>query len=238
MVLIPGGIYEMGDRKSAGELNILDVMNPDRHALGPEDPAHKVNLDPFFVDLYEVTNEDYKKYFDAEKIRKPAFWKNKDFNGPKQPVVGISWEEANKYCKWRNKRLPTEAEWEKASRGKRQIIFPWGNNEPDDTRLNFNNHLGKTAPVGSYRLGKSDFGVYDLSGNVSEWVFDWHDAEYYLFAPEKNPTGPEKGKYKVIRGGNWRNNRDDVRLTYRGATVPKLRVKSIGFRCASDATVE
>ena len=90
MVLIPGGVYEMGDRKSAAELNILDTLNYDRHALGPEDPAHNVEVNSFYIDLYEVKNENYKKYVDAEKVREPTFWKNNDFNGPKQPVVGIS----------------------------------------------------------------------------------------------------------------------------------------------------
>ena len=234
MALILGGVYEMGDRKSSAELNVLDTLNPDRHALGPEDPAHIIEVNAFYIDVYEVTNEDYKKYVEAENVRKPALWKNNDFNGPRQPVVGVSWKEAKKYCQWRGKRLPTEAEWEKASRGKRHVTFPWGDTEPDDTRLNYDNHMGKTVPVGSYPSGKSDYGVHDLSGNVAEWIFDWHAAEYYLFSPEKNPKGPERGQYKVIRGGNWRNNRNDVRLTYRGATVPKLRTKTIGFRCVAD----
>ena len=95
--------------------------------------------------------------------------------------------------------------------------------------------MNKTVPVGSYEAGKSDYGVYDLSGNVAEWTNDWHLAEYYLFSPKENPPGPGKGQYKVIRGGNWRNNDGDVNLTYRNATVPSLRSTGIGFRCAKNA---
>ena len=234
MVWIPEGTFELGDRKSAGELNLFDVLHPDRHALGPEDPAHDIYLDGFYIDIFETTNKDYGEFMQATEAKTPAFWKKQDLNSPEQPVVGVNWKEAFKYCQWRKKRLPTEAEWEKASRGKRPVKYPWGNETPDKTKLNFNGNVGKTTPGGHYESGQSDFGVYDLSGNVSEWVKDWHNAEYYLFSPDKNPQGPEKGLYKIIRGGNWRNKAEDVRLTYRNATVPKIRSKTIGFRCAAD----
>lgn len=238
MVLIPAGKYIMGDAKSAGELNVMDILNPDRHALGPEDPAHAVELDAFYIDVHEVTNQDYQEYTKAAGAQPSAFADNPDFNGSTQPVVGITWKEAAQFCEWKKKRLPTEAEWEKAARGQRQVKYPWGNEPPDDTRANFMEKVGKTMPVGSYEAGKSDYGVYDLSGNVSEWTSDWHDAEYFIFSPPKNPQGPEKGKYKVVRGGNWMNNAEDIRLTYRGATVPKLKAKTTGFRCAMDAPAE
>ena len=98
-----------------------------------------------------------------------------------------------------------------------------------------NNELNKTAPVGSYEAGKSDYGVYDLSGNVAEWTYDWHFAEFYLFSPKTNPIGPKKGHYKVIRGGNWRSKLEEVSMTYRNATVPSTRINTLGFRCAQSA---
>jgi len=236
MVLIPQGSFEMGSRKSLRELDPVAIFQADRHMLGPEDPAHEVILDAYYIDLYEVTNTDFKKYLEATGSKTlPRYWKDAHFNQPTQPVVGTTWKEAQACCQSKNKRLPTEAEWEKAARGKRPVKYPWGNEEPDKTRLNFNNQIGKTSPVGSFPEGKSDYGVFDLSGNVAEWVQDWHFPEYYLFSPKENPPGPDKGHYKIIRGGNWKNNAEDVRLTYRNATVPKARSKTVGFRCVADA---
>lgn len=234
MVLIPAGAYEMGSRKSLLELDPTSIFQHDRHMLGPEDPAHEVILDGFFIDRHETTNAEYRKYIEKTGARTPRYMKDAEFNQPSQPVVGIDWKEAEEYCRWRGKRLPTEAEWEKAGRGQAPVKYPWGNEPPDETRLNFNGNHGKTQPVGSFENGKSAYGVYDLSGNVAEWVADWHFPEYYLFSPKENPPGPEKGTYKVIRGGNWRSNGEDVRLTYRNATTPKIRNNGIGFRCVKD----
>ncbi len=235
MAFIEGGIYEMGSRRSLRELIPGDLMHTDRHALGPENPAHHVHVDGFYMDIYEVTNAEYEKYVNAEGKKKPRFFDHPDFNGPRQPVVGVPWKEAVKYCAWKGKRLPTEAEWEKASRGKRHISYPWGNEPPDAKKVNFNEELNKTSAVGSYEAGKSDYGVYDLSGNVSEWTHDWHLPEYYLFSPKANPQGFERGQYKVIRGGNWRNNAHYVNMTYRNATVPSMSNKTVGFRCVKSA---
>jgi len=235
MVLIPAGTFEMGSRESLRELDPTALFRSDRHELGPEDPAHEVFTRAFFIDRTEVTHAAYMEYVKATGVRRPQFYQNPDFNRPDQPVVGVNWTEAQSYCRWRNKRLPTEAEWEKAGRGAKPVIYPWGDAPPDGTRLNFQNEHGKTLPVGSFDAGKSAYGVFDLSGNVAEWVHDWHFPEYYLFSPKDNPQGPDKGQYKVIRGGNWRNNANDVRLTYRNATVPGLRSQAIGFRCVRDA---
>jgi formylglycine-generating enzyme required for sulfatase activity len=236
MVLIPKGAFEMGSRRSLRELNPVAIFQADRHMLGPEDPAHEVILDEYYIDIHEVTNADYKKYLAATGSKNlPRYWDDSNFNQSDQPVVGVTWKEAQDFCQWGNKQLPTEAEWEKAARGKRPVKYPWGDEEPDKTRANFNNHIGKTTAVGSYPTGKSDYGVFDLSGNVAEWVQDWHFPEYYLFSPKENPPGPEKGHYKIIRGGNWKNNAEDVNLTYRNATVPKARSKTVGFRCVAKA---
>lgn len=235
MVLIPGGIYPMGSQKSLRELIPGELFNIDRHMLGPEDPAHNVEVDSYYIDIHEVTHGAYLAFVKTTSAKKPRFSDDPDFNGNNKPVVGISWKEAQSYCKWKGGRLPTEAEWEKASRGKRSINYPWGNDAPDNGKLNFNEKLNKTTPVGSYEEGKSDYGVYDLSGNVAEWTYDWHLAEFYIFSPKTNPVGFTRGKYKVIRGGSWRNDAKDVTMTYRNATVPSIRVKTLGFRCAQSA---
>jgi formylglycine-generating enzyme len=235
MGFIPAGKSQMGSKKSMLELRPHDLFNTDRHTLGPENPAHEVYLDAFYIDIYEVTNEKYKMYVEATGTKEPRGWKKPDFSGDRQPVVGVSWPEAVAYCKWSGKRLPTEAEWEKSGRGKRPVNYPWGDSPPDSEKLNFNEEKMKSTPVGSYEKGKSDYGIYDLSGNVSEWVHDWHFPEYYLFSPKKNPQGPEKGQYKIIRGGNWRNGIADVNLTYRNATAPNVRNDTVGFRCVKNA---
>lgn len=236
MALIPAGKSQMGSRQSLLELRPHDLFNTDRHTLGPENPAHEVFLDAFYIDIYEVTNAEYRKYIDATGAKIVPSLENPNFDGDQQPVAGVSWKEATAYCKWNGKRLPTEAEWEKAGRGKRPIKYPWGDSPPDSDKLNYNEEKMKTMPVGSYEKGKSDYGVYDLSGNVSEWVHDWHYPEYYLFSPKENPQGPEKGQYKIIRGGNWRNTADYVDLTYRNATTPSQKSNGIGFRCAKNAS--
>ncbi|CAI2718712.1 formylglycine-generating enzyme family protein [Nitrospina watsonii] len=237
MALIPEGEFVMGSMRSLLELDPTALFQHDRHMLGPEDPAHDVYLKAYYIDVYEVTNAQYAEFMKATHPKKePRYWNDAKFNQPKQPVVGVTWKDAQAYCHWRNKRLPTEAEWEKAAKGKRPVKYPWGNTAPTVEQANFDNTVGKTTPVGSYEAGKSDFGVYDLSGNVAEWVQDWHQPEYYLFSPKENPPGPERGMYKVIRGGHWHNNSEDVRLSYRNATVPTLRQDSVGFRCAADVT--
>ena len=239
MAFIPQGPFEMGSRQSLRELDPVSIFQTDRHMLGPEDPAHEVILDAFYIDIYEVTNAEYQKYIAATGLKdKPRYWEDSSFNQPLQPVVGITWTEAKTFCEWKKKRLPTEAEWEKAARGRQPVKYPWGNEPPDKTRANFEGQVGHTTAVGSYPDGKSDFGAFDMSGNVSEWVQDWHYPEYYLFSPKENPPGPDKGIYKVIRGGNWKNNAEDIRLTYRNATVPKARSNTVGFRCAADASTE
>lgn len=237
MVLVPGGEYEMGSRKSLMEAQMdpMDILNPDRHMLGPEDPAHIVDIDPFYIDMHEVTNADYKNYMEITGYEKPDFWNNPEFNDPRQPVVGVSWKDAINYCVWKKKRLPTEAEWEKASRGKRPVKYPWGDDAPTGQMANFNEEHKKPLPVGSFEAGKSDYGVYDLSGNVAEWINDHHWALYYMFSSKKNPKGAKSGPYKGVRGGHWKSNAEDIRLTYRNASAPNAKKETIGFRCAADA---
>jgi iron(II)-dependent oxidoreductase len=172
---------------------------------------------------------------DATGRSAPSYWNESKFNGPTQPVVGVTWHDADAYCKWAGKRLPTEAEWEKAARGTDGRRYPWGN-QWDTSRANSAEaRLGKTAPVGSYTGGESPYGAHDLAGNVWEWVADWFDASYYQNSPERNPQGPASGQYKVLRGGAWHNIPIALRSAKRLASTPVIRADSLGFRCARGA---
>jgi sulfatase modifying factor 1 len=236
LVLIPAGSYPMG------------VPVGDRDGGRDEYPRHVVDIAAFYIDKYEVTNARYLEFVKATDHRVPQNPKNPTRNLwegvaipeslADRPVVNVDWADANAYCTWAGRRLPTEAEWEKAAKGNHDWRFPWGNVEPTNKHLNFNQKwIGERTlmPVGSYESGKSPYGVYDMAGNVWEWVNDWYDAKYYEKSPAKNPPGPASGTKKVIRGAGWQNETPTVRIFTRVDSDPTIRNESTGFRCAMDA---
>ena len=223
MVLIPGGEFIMGSDEK-----------PD------ERPSHLVYLADYFIDIFEVTTSLYRKFLVSTKHDLPYKWEDvlegRDDN---KPVIGVTHHDAVAYCRWVEKRLPTEAEWEKAARGTDQRKFPWGNDEPSELRGNFGRCCGWKGysllnTVGTTEQGKSLYGVHDLAGNVWEWVADWYAPDYYKRSPSSNPTGPSTGDRKAIRGGSWSNTVADLRVTARDRVPPAYKNMSLGFRCARD----
>ncbi|MBI4639679.1 MAG: formylglycine-generating enzyme family protein [Candidatus Tectomicrobia bacterium] len=234
MVLIPAGEFLRGS-DDADIKQILQLVEGAKTSdYKDEQPKQKISLDAFYIDKYEVSNAQYQQFLNATQAPKPSYWDRSNFNKPDYPVVGVNWEEAKAYCEWAKKRLPTEAEWEKAARGTDGRLWPWGNNF---TPLYANTH-GKedgyyyTAPVESFPLGKSPYGVYNMGGNVDEWVADWYDGNYYKSAPKENPHGPPSGTQKVVRGGSWLNDPDGSRIANRTVSEPASRDSVLGFRCA------
>ncbi len=234
MMLIPAGPFLMG------------VPTWARDGGRDEYPNHEVDLPAYFIDKYEVTNGRYLEFIRETGHRAPRHSSDatKDLwqEGlmPESivplPVINVDWFDAKAYCEWAGKRLPTEAEWEKAGKGTDDRRFPWGDVEPTHKHLNFNQTWRgeqTLVPVGMYEPGKSPYGLYDMAGNVWEWVADWYDATYYQWSPRSNPQGPGQGKRKVIRSSGWQVETPQVRIFTRVASDPHDRNHSTGFRCAA-----
>ena len=210
-----------------------------------EQPVRTIHLDAYAIDKYEVTNHQYEAFVAATGHRKAGppsrYAKNMArMRGVNQPVVYVSWDDAEAYCKWRGKRLPTEAEWEKAMRGTDTRLWPWGN-EADPLASNWavaKDGYEVAAPVGSFKRDVSPFGVADGAGNVLEWAADWYGEEAYKDSVDKNPAGPEFGTFRVLRGGGYTTAGIDVRVTSRSKMVPDFRDETIGFRCAVSGGLE
>ena len=216
MVSIPAGEFWMGS----------DDGDTD------EKPRRRVYLDAFRIDKFEVTNTLYRRFMEATGRAAPQYWSDSKWNEPQQPVVGVDWNDAEAYCRWAGKRLPTEGEWEKAARGTDGRKYPWGE-QWDSSRANSDeSKLGKTVAVGSYPSGASPYGAHDMAGNVWEWVADWYDGNYYRRAPDRNSKGPDSGQFRVLRGGSWLYNPRFLRVSYRARLTPTNRGSNVGFRCA------
>ena len=241
MVYVPAGKFLMGSSDS------------DTQADSDEKPQHGVNVDAFWIDRTEVTNAQYDKCVQAKPACKASLYAGDSrFNGDDQPVVGVDWNDAKSYCEWAGRRLPTEAEWEKAARGTDGRIYPWGNQVATceyavmDEGKGHGCAKGDAAwPVGSKPKGAGPPGVLDMAGNmwdgaldmagnVWEWVADWYGEKYYASssATDPNPKGPETGQYCVLRGGSWYNGSQNVRSAYRSKFAPSTRNDFVGFRCA------
>jgi formylglycine-generating enzyme required for sulfatase activity len=230
MVFIAAGIFPMGSNSEESDFD--------------EQPERIVFLNDYYIDQYEVTHKNYRRF--AKMLRRkmpeiPVFEEDvRLLQGDEQPVVGVTWMDAVAYCKWAGKRLPTEAEWEKAARGTDGRVFPWGqafhttlaNGRGEEDGFQY------SAPIGRFEEGRSFYGLYDMSGNVAEWVSDWYDQFYYKSAPLENPTGPDQpdiNKVLVYRGGSYVSNAHDMRASKRfGGAHPERGESTVGFRCARD----
>lgn len=210
-----------------------------------EQPERTIRLDAFAIDRYEVTTHHYLAFVTATHHRYPGppsrYARNLvRMRGQNQPVVYVSWEDADTYCHWKGKRLPTEAEWEKAMRGTDGRLWPWGPTQDlmASNWARIDDGFEVTAPVGSMARDKSPFGLLDGAGNVMEWVADWYAEDSYRDEVASNPRGPEHGLFKVMRGGAYTSTGTDIRITSRSKMVPDFRDETIGFRCASSEVVE
>ena len=235
MVPVPSGEFTMGSNTGFSD----------------QQPVHTVYLDAYAIDLYEVTDAEYAGFLNTRGNQQEGggTWLHADDPGVRihqvsgvwqadagygdHPVVSVTWYGARAYCTWVGKRLPTEAEWEKAARGTDARTYPWGNQTLDCSLANYySGCVGETSPVGSYPSGASYYDALDMAGNVWEWVNDWYSSDYYSVSPYRNPPGPASGSRKVLRGGSWGSVAYDVRAAHRGDAYLVPSCEYFGFRCA------
>jgi len=223
LVVIPDGWFRMGSE--TGQDN--------------ERPVHNVWVDALCLAAHQVTNADYSRFLASTSTLPAPFWQDSNFSHPEQPVVGVSWHEAARYCRWlslatnKNYRLPTEAEWERAARGGVDgQLFPWGDAPPESIPNYSARWRTGPEPVGS--SAPNSYGLFDMCANVHEWCSDWYDSNYYASSPERNPRGADTGQRRASRGGSWRHHVKVSRCAARSSIPPQFQYADYGFRVACD----
>jgi len=238
--LAPPGPPPGAERINEKDGTVLLYVPEGEYVLGAKDvhlwskPVHRVRLSPLWIGKFLVTNEQYSRFLQENaSYSKPAFWDDRRFNGPQHPVVGVSWDEAQAYCRWAGLELPSEAQWEAAARGMDERPYPWGKEPPTPRHANFGGACGGTTPVGAYPAGQGPFGTLDQSGNVWEWCADpWSATAYQMIEDgELDPVARGDKAVRSLRGGSWNNPAQDLRAGYRDRGTAKLRLNSQGFRC-------
>ncbi|MFZ5881103.1 MAG: SUMF1/EgtB/PvdO family nonheme iron enzyme [Chloroflexota bacterium] len=239
LLYVPAGTFSMGNPIEEAMAQCEQAGGPCTRDLENEQPRHEVHLDAYWIDKTEVTNGMYRQCVASGACEPPVqfdapahapYYGNPTFDD--YPVVHVTWEMARKYCAWAGRQLPSEAQWEKAARGTDARVYPWGNQAPNSGLLNYRGNPNGLMKVGSFPFGASPYGVLDMSGNAFEWIFDWYAKDYYQRSPASNPTGPDSGKGRVVRGGSWDSAGNFTRAGFRWGHTPSKASDFIGFRCA------
>lgn len=248
MQTVPAGEFVLGSKRIDDDPYGLRTQFDDT-----ELPQNRVWLDAYAMDRDEVSLGEYltflqqRKQYPSDELQK-LIWhvitvhSMSDQTLTRWPALYVTWDEAKDFCRTREKRLPTEAEWEKAARGTDGRLFPWGEEAPASKLAMFGQHhvheIPILAAVDSHDDGRSPYGLHHMAGNVAEWVHDWFGFDYYAYMPERNPPGPTSGRYKSVRGGSWKSKPIMLRTATRGGSLPDQRSATIGFRCAQSAPAD